>query len=63
MPGVRNCKLAINSGGNMGKAVAGYAEKDGVKAIGFEQDHLTFEKWNAMQAEISAEMVPTPECD
>lgn len=35
------------------------ADKDGVKTIGFEQDHLTFEKWNSMQAELSAEMVPT----
>lgn len=43
----------------MGKAVAYCADKDGVKTIGFEQDHLTFEKWNSMQAELSAEMVPT----
>lgn len=43
----------------MGKAVAYCADKDGVKTIGFEQDHLTFEKWNSMQTELSAEMVPT----
>ena len=24
-----------------------------------DRDHLTFEKWNSMQAELSAEMVPT----
>ena len=49
----------INFGYSMGKAVAYCADKDGVKTIGFEQDHLTFEKWNSMQAELSAEMVPT----
>ena len=49
----------INFGCSMGKAVAYCADKDGVKTIGFEQDHLTFEKWNSMQAELSAEMVPT----
>ena len=49
----------INFGYSMGKAVAYCAAKDGVKTIGFEQDHLTFEKWNSMQAELSAEMVPT----
>ena len=49
----------INFGYGMGKAVAYCADKDGVKTIGFEQDHLTFEKWNSMQAELSAEMVPT----
>ena len=48
----------INFGYSMGKAVAYCADKDGVKTIGFEQDHLTFEKWNSMQAELSAEMVP-----
>lgn len=49
----------INFGYSMGKAVAYCADKDGVKTIGFEQDHLTFEKWNSMQTELSAEMVPT----
>ena len=49
----------INFGYSMGKAVAYCADKDGVKTIGFEQDHLTFEKWTSMQAELSAEMVPT----
>lgn len=49
----------INFGCSMGKAVAYCVDKDGVKTIGFEQDHLTFEKWNSMQAELSAEMVPT----
>ena len=39
----------INFGYSMGKAVAYCADKDGVKTIGFEQDHLTFEKWNSMQ--------------
>ena len=34
----------INFGYSMGKAVAYCADKDGVKTIGFEQDHLTFEK-------------------
>ena len=49
----------INFGYSMGKAVAYCADKDGVKTIGFEQDHLTCEKWNSMQAELGAEMVPT----
>ena len=44
---------------SIGNVIAELCKKDGVKTIGFEQDHLTFEKWNSMQAELSAEMVPT----
>lgn len=39
----------INFGYSMGKAVAYCADKDGVKTIGFEQDHLTFEKLEAIK--------------
>lgn len=59
MSGYELVNWRINFGYSMGKAVAYCADKDGVKTIGFEQDHLTFEKWNSMQAELSAEMVPT----
>ena len=43
----------------IGNVIAELCKKDGVKTIGFEQDHLTFATWRSMQDTIDAELVPT----
>lgn len=44
---------------SIGGALAEIVERDGVKTIGFEEDHLTYQTWKSMQEQLSAEMVPT----
>ena len=43
----------------IGNVIAELCKKDGIKTIGFEQDHLTFATWRSMQDTIDAELVPT----
>ena len=47
------------AGYTMGKAIAECMEKEQVKTIGFEEDHLTFGTWKSIQDAVQAEMVPT----
>ena len=44
---------------SIGNVISELCKKDGVKTVGFEQDHLTFETWKSMQDMIDAELVPT----
>lgn len=46
-------------GYDLGAAVAGMANKDGLKAVAFEDDYLTVGKWKSMQEKTEAELVPT----
>ena len=46
-------------GYNLGAAVAGTADKNNLKAVGFESDYLSYATWHAMQETMKAEMVPT----
>lgn len=46
-------------GNTIGDTVAALAEKEGVKAAGFESDYLTFDKYKSMEDTVKAQLVPT----
>ena len=48
-----------SQGYNMGKTLAECGKGQDIKAIGFEEDYLTYDKWSAIQENCEAELVPT----
>lgn len=48
-----------SKGYSIGSALKELVAEDGVKTIGFEEDHLTFQTWRSMQELLGAELVPT----